>query len=976
MAGLTINQLFADLNQDLTTSIIPSIDSDAAVAKQYGVGLIAYEGGQGIAPGPNDLNLGLMESAQADPRMYQLYVALLDGWQQAGGGVFDAFMLDGGASQYGLWGMLPNVLAPGSQEYDALVSLIEPAGDANLDGIVDDADFQTVEANYGQTGEYWEQGDFNDDGTVNWQDLDLLRQNLDPAGFTLDQFAQQALFGDLSTVDTPTALEYDGYGVTYASSLPFAASSGTVKLNTNSKGQPIVLGGASYSQGLGVLANSSVSLTLGGQYSRYESTIGVDGTSITGSSVIFEVYGDGKLLYQSPTMNYASGAVAVDVNVAGVSKLTLEVLPAPGSTASSDNAVWADARLVSTANFGATQPYTLTWQLSQGGKVLSTLTTDSFAFAALSGAYTITLTVTNAQGATVTASTNVEVTAPIASASHFASNTTLEGDWIGGYGAQGYEIAHGPVSLPDYATVATTAPTNIWAASTTVPRALDAPSGSFAIATCWYSSTSFTVNVGLADGQAHDLALYFLDYDNSGRAEQVQISNAATGAVLSTETISSFATGIYLQWAVSGNILITITRQTGVNAVLSGLFFDPPTQTPAATIDRTTQGAWIGTYGAQGYDIPGAGAYVPSYATVATLGYYWTSATTVPQSLEEPNGTGSIASCWYASTSLTVGVDLTDGQAHEVAIYLLDYQDQSRVEQVQVTNAVTGAVLSTETISSFDTGVYLQWTLSGNIWITITRESGGNAILSGLFLDPAPQASAAFAAQDLGTEGSWVGAFGTQGYDIADGPMSLPAYATVTTMGAGLNSWNANTTDPRALEGPSGTGRIAACWYSSTSFTMDVDLADGQAHDLSLYFLDWDNSGRVERVQISNAATGAVLELKTVSSFSKGVYLQWEVSGNILITITRVSGVNAVLSGLFLDPIDRAASASSATLIGSDTTTEGSWIGPYGAMGYDIAEGAVSLPAYATVAISGEFDLSLEREHDRPAGPRGRRRHR
>ena len=245
---------------------------------------------------------------------------------------------------------------------------------------------------------YWEQGDFNDDGTVNWQDLNLLRQNLDPAGFTLSQFAQQALFGEPSTVVPGTTLEYDGYGVTYASSLPFAASSGTVKLNENSQGAPIVLAGGVYSEGLGVLAGSSVSLTLNGQYSQFESTIGVDGISNTGSSVIFDVYGDGVLLYQSPTMTYGSAAIPIDVNVAGVTTLTLTVLAAPGSNAAADHAVWADARLVSTANFGSTQPYTLTWQLSQNGTVLSTQTADSFVFAAISGTYTLTLTVTDAPG--------------------------------------------------------------------------------------------------------------------------------------------------------------------------------------------------------------------------------------------------------------------------------------------------------------------------------------------------------------------------------------------------------------------------------------------------------------------------------------------------------------------------------------------------------------------------------------------------
>ena len=82
----------------------------------------------------------------------------------------------------------------------------------------------------------------------------------------------------------------------------------------------------------------------------------------------------------------------------------------------------------------------------------------------------------------------------------------------------------------------------------------------------------------MADGQSHDLGLYFLDWDSQGRKEQVQVTDAVTGAVLDTETISSFSGGTYLDWRVSGNVLIKITNLAGANAVLSGLFLDSPSQ--------------------------------------------------------------------------------------------------------------------------------------------------------------------------------------------------------------------------------------------------------------------------------------------------------------------------------------------------------------------------------------------------------------
>ena len=75
---------------------------------------------------------------------------------------------------------------------------------------------------------------------------------------------------------------------------------------------------------------------------------------------------------------------------------------------------------------------------------------------------------------------------------------------------------------------------------------------------------------------------------------------------------------------------------------------------------------------------------------------------------------------------------------------------------------------------------------------------------------------------------------------------------------------------PAPCRSAGGGSRIAACWYAATSFTVDVDLTDGQKHDLELYFLDWDTSSRAEQVQISDAATGAVLSTQTISSFHDG----------------------------------------------------------------------------------------------------------
>ncbi len=575
VAGLTLDQLFADMHQYLNNSIVPWIHNTMALASQYGLRMVGYEGGQGLVPGANNLNFGLFQQAQSDPRMFQLYVELVNDWQQGGGQLLNAYQLTGGGSKWGFWGMLPTVLTTGSQKYDALLSTRYLPGDANTDGSVDWADFQIIQASYGAFGAHWVQGDANDDGAVNWADLNLMRQGLDPSGFTLSQFAQQAVFGQPSIVSSPTALEYDGYGVTYASDLPLAATSGTVRPDRNSQGQPILLGGASYIKGLGFAGGSSTSIALNGRYSSFASTIGVDSSGSTASSVIFQVYGDGQLLYQSPVMADGSSPVSIDIGVAGVQNLTLVMQAAPGSLAADDHGAWGDARLISTANFGSSQPYTLTWQVSQNGQILSTQTTDSFTFAPSSGTYTISVTASDAQGHTATASTTATLKPQTASVAFVRKDTTSEGNWVGMYGATGDDVIGKPAALPAYAAVAPSGQSNwTWAASTTDVRALQAPGGSGRIAACWYAGSSFKVDLNLTDGQAHDLELYFLDWDSSRRAETVTIKDAATGAVLDTRSIASFHNGVYLDYRVSGHVVITITRTGGANAVLSGLFLD------------------------------------------------------------------------------------------------------------------------------------------------------------------------------------------------------------------------------------------------------------------------------------------------------------------------------------------------------------------------------------------------------------------
>jgi hypothetical protein len=78
---------------------------------------------------------------------------------------------------------------------------------------------------------------------------------------------------------------------------------------------------------------------------------------------------------------------------------------------------------------------------------------------------------------------------------------------------------------------------------------------------------------------------------------------------------------------------------------------------------------------------------------------------------------------------------------------------------------------------------------------------------------------------------------------------------------------------------------------------MDVEFTDGKAHQVAMYCLDW-TGGRAEVIDVLDAVTGARLDTRTISSFTNGQYLIWNIAGHVVFRITSTSS-NAVVSGVF-----------------------------------------------------------------------------
>jgi hypothetical protein len=154
---------------------------------------------------------------------------------------------------------------------------------------------------------------------------------------------------------------------------------------------------------------------------------------------------------------------------------------------------------------------------------------------------------------------------------------------------------------------------------------------------------------------------------------------------------------------------------------------------------------------------------------------------------------------------------------------------------------------------------------------------------------------------DAVTSGSWKGVYGADGYNIMNDAVSYPAYATVTSSGNGTYTWEASTADPRATQkASSATDRLAACWVTHTSFDTTLAFSDTASHQVALYLLDWDNfgGGRTERIDILES-NGNLLDSRTASNFTGGLYLVWNMTGRVTIRITNTnSSSNAVISAL------------------------------------------------------------------------------
>jgi trimeric autotransporter adhesin len=453
-------------------------------------------------------------------------------------------------------------------------------------------------------------------------------------------------------------------------------------------------------------------------------------------------------------------------------------------------------------------------------------------------------------------------------ASFLGTDTVSQGSWQPNYGNQGYAIADGTQSVPSGITlsVQTSNTPFVWAASTGDPRGVSLPTGG-SVAAAWYSDGPVNVisTIGFADTAAHTVSLYMVDWDSMGRSQTIEVTDGQSGQVLDSETVSNFANGVYLSWQVTGPITIIALPTAGPNALINAIFLgggaSPSLSVASTHVGNFTQGQQNASYTLTVSNASTAG--VTNGTVTVTDG--------LPSALSLVSMSGSGWNCPANSNSCSRTDPLRGASSYpsiNVVVNVSSTAASPQINQVSVSGGGSAPA------SSMDSTV-----------ISV----------------PVIVAGASFVSLDTKTAGSWIGAYGTDGYSLANlTPQSLPGYSAFSVQNQANYTWSSSTTDPRALQVPGNSAqRTAATWYTGASFTMDVNLTDGQQHQVAVYALDWDSKGRSEMLQVLDAGSGAVLNSQTISNFSGGAYVVWNLKGHVQIICKALQGPNAVLSGIF-----------------------------------------------------------------------------
>ncbi|GAA5494893.1 hypothetical protein Rhal01_01058 [Rubritalea halochordaticola] len=133
--------------------------------------------------------------------------------------------------------------------------------------------------------------------------------------------------------------------VAYLSDLKPSSSKGKFNNDKSIGGKTLSVNEQTYEKGIGALSGSEIVYTLDGSWDVLKGHVGMDDEVGDGGSVMFRVYGDGKLIFESPEQDGKSIKQLMELNIKGVKELKLVLLPVDDDNAN-DHGDWVDAKLI------------------------------------------------------------------------------------------------------------------------------------------------------------------------------------------------------------------------------------------------------------------------------------------------------------------------------------------------------------------------------------------------------------------------------------------------------------------------------------------------------------------------------------------------------------------------------------------------------------------------------------------------------
>ena len=154
----------------------------------------------------------------------------------------------------------------------------------------------------------------------------------------------------------------------------------------------------------------------------------------------------------------------------------------------------------------------------------------------------------------------------------------------------------------------------------------------------------------------------------------------------------------------------------------------------------THGGDWVGQFGEDGYWVASGAKNLPSYAELSGLPatpWVWSdSADDSRAPWKDSSASGRVASAWHGD-ELLLEFGVFDTRQRAVALYFMDWDRQSRSQQIEVLD-IRGIVRDSYLVENFAEGKYLVFGLKGYAKLRIKKIAGPNVILNGIFFDQGP----------------------------------------------------------------------------------------------------------------------------------------------------------------------------------------------------------------------------------------------